>query len=178
MIFGSRIKKCSHLTHSPWKGLPTIFTATKLLRLLYTISCLRLWCIRSSYSHQTLHLFLTLREQLRQANLQPVLPWICQGKLTQFLQLKKHETYYIIYLYYRTGEPQHAQKPTFSKHPHGTLMQAQAPHAGTLAKRMVCRHCAPATIKSKTSLLYIAYTMTKKMSWQNCHCWLRLLRCC
>ena len=42
-------------------------------------------------------------------------------------------------------------------------MQAQAPHAGTLAKRMVCRHCAPATIKSKTSSLYIAHTMTKNV---------------
>ena len=37
-----------------------------------------------SYSHQALHLFLTLREQLRQANLQPVLPWTCQVKLKQF----------------------------------------------------------------------------------------------
>jgi len=55
------------------------------------------------------------------------------------------------------------EEPLFSKHPHGTLMQAQAPHAGTLAKRMVCGHCVPATIKSKTSSLYIACTMTKNI---------------
>lgn len=48
-------------------------------------------------------------------------------------------------------------------------MQAQAPHAGTLAKRMVCRHYAPATIKSKTSSLYMLIPWQKK-SWQNCHC--------